>query len=190
MGRIPSSTLRGVGKLEWSFKTSGMVNASPEHVMAWWFDPERRVDFQKRVEASGASDVSRKESVAEGVRISVSRWKDRRGWDYDHHVETKLTGDGVAASDGDRFVAPVMEIRSYRSPSGRRGTVTCSGRIEFVPQAGGRTEVSVLNHHTQERVEGVWIARWVQRTQERVNTDHAFRKRVAQCQTAVGQSDI
>jgi len=157
--------------------------------MAWWFDPDRRGEFQLRLETSGATDVSVTESIANGSRTRDSHWKDRRGWEQNHHVETKLTPAGVGARDEDRFVAPTSDVINSRSPRGERREVTCSGVIEFVPQATGDTEISVLHHHTAVVGASAWIVRRVERMLERRNTDRLFRERVARCQAGLGRAD-
>jgi hypothetical protein len=187
-GPLPASTLPVVDQSDWSFELTATVNAEPERVMAWWFDPDRRGDFRNRLEASGATDISMTESGADGLRARDSHWKDRRGWEHNHHVETKLTPAGTAASDGDRFVAPANDVRSYRSPTGKTREVACSGAIEFVPRAGGDTEINVLHHHTNVVGASTRLVRWVERKLERRNTDQLFRERVSRCEAAVGRS--
>jgi len=165
-----------------------MVNASPERVMAWWFHPDRRDEFQTSMEKFDffAGDVSMTESTADGLRIRDIHWKDNRGQDHHHHIETVLTSDEMPARNGDRFVAPFSQTHDYRTPEGRKVTLRCSGRTEFIPQATGDTEIIVVHSHIL--VGGGWIARLSQHKSELTNTDRQFRDRIARCQAAGGPS--
>jgi hypothetical protein len=133
------STIPSVGHPEWSYQTAGMVNASAERVMAWWFHPDRRAEFQDHIEKAGGRDVSVTQSMSDGVRIRIVNFKDRRGWVQRHQVETRLAPDGIPARDGDRFVAPGGDVVSYSPPSGGEITITCIGQVEFIPQVSAVT---------------------------------------------------
>jgi hypothetical protein len=175
-----------VRQSEWSYTTSGVVDATPQSVMNWWFHPDRRTDLQKRIEALGTSDVSVTESTTDGLRVRIAHWKGKRGSDHHHHAETTLGIDGLAALDGDRFVAPVSDVVSLLTPSGLKMTRTCSGRIEFVPLTDGAIEVSMVHSHVL--VGGGWFQRRSHHRSEQANTERMFRESIARCQAAVGRS--
>lgn len=51
-----------------------------------------------------------------------------------------LTLNGLAARNGDRFVAPTTDSVISKPPSGADVTVTRDTRTEFIPQPGGETQ--------------------------------------------------
>jgi hypothetical protein len=73
--------------------------------MAWFFHPDRFDEFKKHIERLATGEYSVNQSTDDGVSVRVASWKNKRGWDYHHHIETKLAVDGMAAREGDRFVA-------------------------------------------------------------------------------------
>jgi hypothetical protein len=109
----------GRNQSDWTFETTGMVDANAENVMRWWFHPDRLRDVQSRMEHSGNSDVSVTQPTTDGVRMRIARWKDRQGWDHFHRVETNLTLDGIAAWDGGahRRTGPAARVSPWISRS-------------------------------------------------------------------------
>lgn len=187
-GRLVLSPCKisSVGHSEWTYQTAGIVNASPERIMAWWYHPDRRAEFQDRLETAGHLDVSVTESMSDGVRVWIVCFKDRRGWVQHHQIETHLTPDGTATRDGDRFIAPSGDVVNYDTPDGQTLTTTCTGQIEFIPQASGESEISVVHHH--KLVGGSWLRRWSMRRSEPRNSDRVFQESIIRCQAAVGRS--
>jgi hypothetical protein len=180
------STLIDVGQSEWSHEPTGLVIGGTDRCMSWWFHPNRHDEHQKYVERvlRTAEEVSVIYSTAHGATIRDSQWKDRRGWDHHHHAETLLTAEGLPALNGDRFVAPVSDIKTLISPSGEKWTITCDGRIEFTPLANGDTEIRHVHRHTM--VGGTWLQRWSYRKAERKNTNDLFWESIVQCRAEVG----
>ena len=182
---LPPSTLPAVGPWDWSFETAAVVDAGPEDVMAWWFHPDRRKECQERIEKTGARDVSVTQTTTDGVRVRVACWTDRRGWDTHHQVETRLGPDGMPAGQGDRYIAPASDVVSFNRRSGQKMTVTCMGRLEFIPHESGDTEIRTVHHHTLTG--GRWIQRWSVRRSDHVKSDRVFRESITRCRAAVGR---
>jgi hypothetical protein len=124
--------------------------------MEWWFDPERRHDYQRRIEAAGATDVTVNVGIEHGVLIRTSSWKDKRNWQNQHRAETLLNPDGFATESGDRFVAPFTEQTELQSPSGSHLAFVCTGQLEFIP-TDDATEVVSMHSHTLTG--GNWLRR-------------------------------
>jgi hypothetical protein len=151
--------------------------------MAWWFSPDRLGEFRQRIEGAGAQDLSVSESTNDGVRLRTAQWKDRRGWENHHQVETHLGEHGLPERHGDRFIAPASDVVSYQASYGQRVTITCHGQIEFLPHASGVTEVIAAHNHTMT---GGAQLRWTLPKRTRKNTDLLFREWIERCQAAVG----
>jgi hypothetical protein len=173
-----------MGRSEWSYVLSGIVNANPEAVMAWWFHPDRAEDFLRSAKKIGAIDAALAESIEDEVRVRTYLWKDRRGWTYRHRMETHLAEDGLAVRTGDHFIAPRGDVESYKSPTGAEMTKTCVGRIAFTPLAEGGTKVWVLHNHSL--VGGAWLWRIKMERDDRSNTEAAFRDQIDRCQNMQG----
>jgi hypothetical protein len=175
--------LPGVGQLEWTYETTGVVSASPERVMAWWYDPGRSHESLRLMERVVGHKISMTQSTVDDLRIRDLRWKDRQGGDRHHHIETQLSSDGMPLREGDLFVAPGSESFSLQLPSGHEMTRTCEGGMRFLPLPSGATEVSFVHHHIL--VGGNRLDRWSHSRSERANGHRMFRDLVAQCQNAL-----
>jgi hypothetical protein len=162
------------------------VNASAESVMAWWYSPDRRADFQSRVERLGGIDFSLSESTNDRSRVRIAHWYDLRGWEHKHEVKWPAMPEGIPERSGDRFVLPVTDITSYSHRQARTRTVICLGRIEFVPHANDETEIAAFHNHTA--VGGTWFQRRRMQESNQKNTDDSFRDQIERCRTAVGRS--
>jgi hypothetical protein len=170
-------------QLAWSLETAATVGASPERVMAWWFSSDRKNDFRDRIERTGAKDFSLTESTQEGVRVRDATWKDRRGWVHHHRTEWHLDPDGKAPRRGDRFIAPGNDAVSFQHPRGRKIVLTCTARIEFVPQTNESTEIVVV--HSHNTAGGTWIQQRAIRKSDLKNCTRQFDDAIARCRAAV-----
>jgi hypothetical protein len=149
--------------------------------MSWWFDPARSNDFQDRIEKTGATDFSLTVSTAHGIRVRTMMWKDRRGWVHHHQSELRLDPGGLAPRSGDRFIAPASETVSFLSPRGTKIGFSCTGRIEFVPQADGSTQAVIVHTHTTAG--GSWFQRrYIRRSDQTRQLDEEW---IARCRAAV-----
>jgi hypothetical protein len=146
-----------VKPLEWEITTRNVVNAPVDHVMAWWFHPDRLTDFERRTAGFAVTDLTVDLSTEDGVRVRVASWKDRRGWYNDHRTETYLGPDGMATPTGDRFVAAFRETTDLRSPRNRDLAFRCRGQFEFIPTDEGATEV--VSKHNHSLTGGNWLQR-------------------------------
>ena len=129
------------------FENTGSVKASPESVVEWWYDPQRLGERRKRLEETG-SNVSLEVAEVDGVRVTTSQLKDRRGWRQSHRVESHLGPNGRPIRQGDRYVVRVSDVAHYKPPLGKAVTVSCEGQIEFIPQATGGTEIVITHRHS------------------------------------------
>jgi hypothetical protein len=126
---------------------SGRVDASPKAVMAWWFHPDRREEFRDRLERSGARDVSVSGSRDGDTAVLETAYRNRQGKRVRQRQERRLTPEGLAPPSGDSFVAESTEITIKETQSGREITRTCVGRLEFIPQSDGSTQVVSVHRH-------------------------------------------
>jgi hypothetical protein len=132
---------------EKTMSDSALVDASPEAVMAWWFHPDRSEEFRDRLERSGARDVSVSESIHGDIAVLNVDYRNRRGKSVHQRKERRLTPEGMAPRNGDRFVAESTDILIKETQRGREITRTCAGRIEFIPQSDGSTKVVSIHRH-------------------------------------------
>lgn len=152
--------------------------------MAWWFDPDRKNDFRDRIERTGATDFSLTESTTDGVRVRVATWKDRRGWVHHHRTELHLDPHGMPPRSGDRFIASGSDTVSFQHPRGKKFGFTCTGRIEFVPQTSGSTEI--VSIHSHATAGGTWFQqRYIRRSDLQNGTRQFDEESIARCRAAV-----
>jgi hypothetical protein len=175
-----------MGRSNWSYEASGIVDATPEAIMIWWFHRDRADDVLKFAEKIGATETSSTQEMEGEVRIRTYQWKNRRGWTFRHKTEAQLTPEGLAARRDDRFVADLGDVMTYRTPRGTEMTQACAGRIEFLPLADGSTKVKAVHNHTLDG--GKWLWRVGTENRERSNTLALFRDYIARCQKSVGLS--
>jgi hypothetical protein len=176
--------LRKMGQLAWSIEVAGIVNASPERVMAWWFNPDRKNDFQDRIERTGATDFSLTESTTDGVRVRAATWKDRRGWVHVHRTELHLDPNGMAPRSDDRFIVSASDTVSFQHPRGKKFGLTCTGRIEFVPKNSGSTEIVTIHSHAAAG--GTWFQqRSIRRFDLQNGTRQSDEESISRCRAAV-----
>jgi hypothetical protein len=136
-----------VGELSWSIKTVGFVNANPDRVLAWWWHPDRRTEFRAAMERSGVVGFSDTVSTEDGVRVGVTKYKDRKGWVHESRTERRLGPDGMPmASEDGSF--PLRRTLTYVSPLRYKLTLTCNGQAEFNPKDDDTTEITFVHHHT------------------------------------------
>jgi hypothetical protein len=152
--------------------------------MAWWLDPERRREFEARILKTGAAKFVAEESVEDGIRIRIFSWTDPNHWKHHHVARAPVVGDGVPERNGDRYLLPLSDVRTYTAPTGMKLTSTCDGRLEFIALAGGSTEVVEVHSH-------VITARSHRRAtklaeKERVNTESVFADKLERCRLAAG----
>lgn len=125
--------------------------------MEWWFDPDRRFDYQRRIEETGATDFTVSITAEDGVLVRISSWKDNRHWHNRHRTETHLSPDGLATHSGERFIAPFTEHTELQSPAGRHLNFVCTGQFEFIPTDDDSTEV--VSTHAHALTGGNWLHR-------------------------------
>jgi hypothetical protein len=178
--------VRSVKRSEWSYQISGIVNTSPEAVMAWWFHPDRAKDFLAFAEKIGAIDAAFSELIEDGVRVRTYLWKDRRGWSYRHRHETHLSQDGMAPRIDDHFIATGSGVVGYKSPTGAETTMTCFERTAFSPLAAGGTKVRAVHEHSLAG--GAWLRRIKMERPDRANTQAAFRDWIDRCSKTEGST--
>jgi hypothetical protein len=170
---------------EYTFSQTGIIDARPEDVIAWWFDPSRRVARLDKLERSAVGDVTVNESTEEGFKIRDLHYMDRRGWTHHHHVVTVLTPEGITERDGDRLFVLFSDDHNLLSAWGKKRRIVCNARFECIPQASGRTEVTLTHKHVGES--GGRLERWKRRRCEHAY-DRAFREQFDLCQDAIRQS--
>jgi hypothetical protein len=163
---------------------TGTVDTALERVVAWWFDADRSEEQREEFGLIAAGEVSLERSVVDGVTIRDYRLKSRQGRHLHHHIEATLSDDGTPAREGDRFVVPRSGVFTSESPSGPNMTRVCNGRIEFIAQVGGTTEIRTTHQHTL--VGGNRIEQWSHRRSERATSARSFRRTVARCQAETG----
>jgi hypothetical protein len=138
-----------VGELTWSFESVGRVNASRERVIALWFNPERaaqlRFERRNRAERNGV-DVSHEAFTKDGIRVNVTKWKDKKGWGHDTRSEIVVDANGKPLPEEDGSF-PLQVVHVYISPLHYKVRFTCLGGINFTAQPDGSTEVRQLHDH-------------------------------------------
>jgi hypothetical protein len=152
--------------------------------MAWWLDPERRQEFQARIEKTGARKLVSEELVEDGIRTRTYTWTDRTGWKHHHVIRAPVVGDGVPERKGDRYVLPVSDVRTYTAPIGLKLTSTCDGRLEFVSLPGVSTQVVAAHNHVLTGRSLRRVKRFAEKEQH--NTEVVFADMLERCRLAVG----
>jgi hypothetical protein len=160
----------------WSIRLAEVVDAAPERVMAWWFDPDRKDDLERRIVGRGATDFALSESIADGRNIRTITFRNARGWDHRHRVER----DETPQRNGGRFIVSIGDVNEMLLPRGQRMTLRCEGRLEFISQPGGSTEVNVEHDHTLTG--GNWATRRAIWLSDPTNEDRLFKEMIARCQ--------
>ncbi len=130
-----------------TIRNTGVVNASPQAVMVWWFHPDRRQEFRDRIERSGGRDVSVVASMEGDLTVTTTTFVNKGGHQVRERQERRLTSEGTAPPNGSRFIAESTEVMTREGPGGHEATRTCQGRMEFVPRPDGSTEVISLHKH-------------------------------------------
>ena len=125
--------------------------------MAWWFHPDRWEEFRDRLERSGARDLFVSGSRDGDTAVLEVAYTNRQGRSVHQRQERHLTPDGMAPPSGDRFIAESTDIMTKETQSGREITRTCAGRIEFIPQFDGSTQVVSVHRHALTG--GTWAER-------------------------------
>jgi hypothetical protein len=136
---------------------SGSVAAAPATVMAWWFHPDRSEDLRDRLNRVGARDVSVDVSQEGDIRVVTTSYVNNRGNKVHSRRERPLTSEGTAPPSGDRFISESIEVLTMETRSGHKLTRTCNGRMAFIPQPDGSTEVVSIHRHAL--VGGTWAER-------------------------------
>jgi len=151
--------------------------------MAWWFHPDRRDDFMNALEDIGALDLSVKETVVDGARHRILRWKDERGWEHIHSTPVRTAQDVPPDRQGDRFNVPASDWTELRHPAGESFTVVCNGRLEFVALDPTGTEIVVVHDHVMRG--GKWRRRRNFPQTQQQGTEAAFNLMVERCRSAL-----
>jgi hypothetical protein len=162
---------------------SARVDASPEAVMVWWFHPDRWEEFRDRLERSGARDVSVSGSKDGDIVVLNTAYRNRLGKSVHQRQERRLTPEGKAFPSGDRFVAESTDILIKETQSGREITRTCAGRIEFIPQSDGSTQVVSVHRHALTG--GTWAERLDNRRGGGALQSRQFAELIDGCRAAV-----
>jgi hypothetical protein len=140
---------------------SQLTEVNPEDVMAWWLHTDLSDEWRARLEGRGAFNFSTSsDTTMDGPRTRTTQYIDRKGWVHYVHNEKQLNPDGKATRSGDRFFISLTDV--HRLQFGKKKlTLTSNGRIEFVPQAKGNTEVRMVLNLI---LEGPRFQRWVMKT--------------------------
>ncbi len=162
---------------------SARVEASPEAIMAWWFHPDRSQEFRDRLERSGASDVSVSDTRYGDIAVLNAAYRNRRGKSVHQRKERRLTPEAMAPLSGDRFVAESTDILVKETQSGRQITRTCAGRIEFIPQSDGSTQVVSVHQHALTG--GTWAERLGNRRGDAALQSRQFAELIDGCRAAM-----
>jgi hypothetical protein len=162
---------------------SALVDASPEAVMAWWFHSDRWEEFRDRLERPGARDVSVSGSRHGDIAVLKTAYRNRRDKNVHQRQERRLTPEGMAPPSGDRFVAQSTDILIKETQSGREITRTCAGRIEFIPQSDGSTQVVSVHRHVLTG--GTWAERLGTRRGDGALQSRQFAELIDDCHAAV-----
>jgi len=185
-GGTSASQTRGMaGGLGWSIVATGVVNATPEAVMSWWFHPDREGDFQDRLGLTNVTEFEVSESTDDGgVQVRLTSWRDQRGWSQRHRIERHLTAGRLGQAVDGIFTVPCMEVISYEHPTGKTMALQCSGRIDFIPKSGGSTEVVVAHKH--HLTGGRWLWRRNLRKSDERNQPDLLQRQIGLCEVALG----
>jgi hypothetical protein len=74
----------------------------------------------------------------------------------------------------------IGDVNEMLLPRGQRMTLRCEGRLEFISQPGGSTEVNVEHDHTLTG--GNWATRRAIWLSDLTNEDRLFKEMIARCQ--------
>lgn len=155
--------------------------------MAWWLYRDEDVLnlILGHLEAEGALNVSSEESVADGMRTFTVEWMDRGSWKHRRVLKGGPLTNEVPERQGDRFIVPDSEVRTFTSPLGTKLTLACDGRTEFLIRPSGPTEVVEVHNNTLTG----WSPRRRRRFTERqqLSTQELFQERLAKCRLATSQ---
>ena len=136
---------------------TGTVETDLERVVAWWFHADRSEEQREEFGLFAAGEVSLERSVVDGVRIRDFRWKSRQGRHLHHHIETTLTDDGTSTR-GRSYCRAAERCIHLRVALRAKYDKACNGRIEFIAQVDGTTEIRFTHQHTL--VGGNRIEQW------------------------------
>ena len=167
-------------RFTWSFQTTGIIEANPESVLAWWFAPQRMDEYKSDREAIGALDLSIEGSMIEGVEVRTARWKDDRDWEHIHRVPIH---NGLPERKGDRFVLASTDSTELKHPTGEKMTVKCNGQLEFISLGTRSTEVHIVHNHVLRG--GRLRRRWTFPKSQQRTTEVQFKQMMERCRSAL-----
>jgi hypothetical protein len=174
------ATLAKMWRFAWSFHTTGIIEANPESVLAWWFAPERIDEDKSDLEAIGALDLSIEDSTIVGVEVRTTRWRDERDWEHIHHVPIH---NRLPERKGDRFVLDSSDSTELKHPTGEKMTVKCNAQVVFVSLGTKSTEVSVVHNHLLRG--GRLRRRWTFPQSQQGTTEIVFEQMMKRCRSAL-----
>lgn len=145
---------------------------------------DRKDDFRDRMGLTNVADFDVTQSIDEsGLQVRVARWRDRRDWIHQHRTERQLGTDQLGRPSDGKFLVPVVEEVSFESPTGQKMIVSCNGRIEFIPNGNGATEVVMIHNHTLHG--GNSIQRRKLRKADQNGQSALLQKQIEQCEAAL-----
>ena len=167
-----------VGLSRWRITLKGTVHASADPVVQWWFDPERLTEYLSGAEQRGALDLSRSDSVEDGVRIRTLRYRTVQGWDFDRRFESVSS---KPVRSGDRYRSESQDVLVARR--GKRSyEVRCSAVLEF--REKGLQETQILQTHVHTMTGGSWRQKISRQINDREVFGRSFYDSVRRCESA------
>jgi hypothetical protein len=115
--------------------------------------------------------------------VLEAEYSNRQGRRVHQRQERRLTPEGMAPLSGDRFVSESKDIMIKETQSGRELTLTCAGRIEFIPQTDGSTQVVSVHRHALTG--GTWAERFGNRRGDGALQNRQFAELIDGCRAAV-----
>lgn len=108
--------------------------------------PDRKDDLRQRIQPTAVGEVVQTERTTEGVRVRSTKWKDRRGWVHETHVEAPVDAEGTPQPGKDGSYT-LSQHATFKAPLGYKLSFFCAGRLDFKRVDGGTTEVTMIHNH-------------------------------------------
>ena len=175
--------LSGVGRLQWSYELSGVVQARPEMVASWWGDSDRAKEFPLFARESGLREISFADSFENEVRVLRLVLMDAKGIEYSHRIEMDLTRNGLFGWNDGIFRMPLRETVSFHSQLGSEMTKTCEALIAIAPIPEDSSAIRAA--FEVSLVGGQWLYRRRIKSVDEKSTTALFRDSIDRCQKAL-----
>ena len=108
--------------------------------------PDRKDDLRQRIQPTAVGEIVQTETTIEGVRVRRTKWKDRRGWVHETHVEAPVDAEGTPQPREDGSY-PLTQQATFKAPLGYKITFSCTGQLDFERLDDGTTEVIMIHNH-------------------------------------------